>query len=232
MKLCDFDLNDFKYMSVTSNRFKSVELYYDCCLPNELEQCHVYERNYTKPEKNNAERNADSNEGISDSTTIQLDDEYTTSESNVLYTTTVSENNVEVESTTEPIESTKEPIVTTVEPVETTMEPTDTTMESDETNIVSSDYDEIDEVNAKIKTMELEKLQGVEKIKTFLDTSNFHKVNDTQYIYENGTSMKDYCPHEIAGVELTQNTEADYDNTDEDDSGISIDPNLLKSLVG
>lgn len=44
MKLCNyFDDNDVQFMSATSNRFKTVDLYYDCCLPNEKGDCHAYE---------------------------------------------------------------------------------------------------------------------------------------------------------------------------------------------
>lgn len=51
MKLCNyFERDTIKYMSVTSNRFKTVDLYYDCCLPNELENCHGYEKNDTLTE--------------------------------------------------------------------------------------------------------------------------------------------------------------------------------------
>lgn len=241
-------------MSVTSNRFKSVELYYDCCKPNKLEDCHVYERNYTETNNNDditTESNQDypkldirfSNEDITDSTTIRLDEESTTLESNGLDTTMLSEND-KIETTMDPTEITMQSMEATVEPTEITMQqidttvvPTEITTESEKLEVNSSDYDENEEVLSKIRASELKTLlKGINMTRTFLDRSDFHKVNDTQYIYENGNSTNDYCHNEIADVNLTQNAEVVDNKVDEDDAEVSevsgLSSSLLKALIG
>lgn len=192
MKLCNvFDDGALEWMSVSSERFKTVELYYDCCLPNELDNCHVYERNKTK----------DDGDSMSESTTTRLEgDETTTLDS--------------TDSTISDIETT--------DPIETTMEPTETTKAED---IVE------DEEGADIEIPESTSLKGITKTKTFLDTTDYHETGSTLYLYENGTSMMDYCPHEIAGVQLTTSTAATKTHVDDEDSG-GLSISGLSSLLG
>lgn len=216
MKLCNyFDDNTIEFMSVTSDSFKTVELYYDCCLPYEPENCHVYEKN------NRNDDLTDHIENPSDSTTIRFEGEYTTLNSNETDTNLPNE-----------------PTETTMEITETTMEITETTvdmevMETTETDVDDSKANEVDAVEIDFEKLELTHLSGVEKTKTFLNTSNFQETSSTMYIYQNGTSTIDYCPNEIADAELTQNTETNDIHVDEEEPVISIfSSSVLRSLVG
>lgn len=203
MKLCNY-FDPIQYMSVTSDRFKNVELYYDCCLPNEEDNCHVYD----KPETHFTST--------------------TTGNANIMavkYTTPISNET----NTNMPMESSD-----AMGSPETTMEP----IESTETAV--DDFESLELTHFSYSN-------GVGKKKIFLDTSNFDDTGSTLYIYENGTSIFDYCAEEIADVELTQNDEEDLDDYDEEDdpeikyfvppgssgpSGSSGLQNAIKSLIG
>lgn len=219
MKLCNyFDNNDIQWMSVSSDGFKTVELYYDCCLPNQLDNCHVYNKT------DNA--TTDMKENTLDSTTIRIDEEYTTMNFNETDTDMPYDSTDAMEITETTIEVTEEVTDTTMEMEVTTESKGNETEETEE----EDDY----EVKNYLP-MELYHLNGVERSNTFLNTSNFHATGSTLYIYENGTSPNDYCPSEIDNDKLTQHVEAKDIHAEEEDPEVPIRSNLndlLNSLIG
>lgn len=69
LKLCDyFERTEIKYMSVTSNHFETVELFYDCC--DSYSTC--FERNGTAMLTNTTDKNY---EGYEEFTVNHSDDE-------------------------------------------------------------------------------------------------------------------------------------------------------------
>ncbi len=257
MKLCNYFETDsivenaVRYMSVTSNRFKNVDLYYDCCLPDKLKDCHVYEKNDTRTQIGTV-KTTDDYQNISDttirseedstavgseedSTTLQSEEDSTTLRSEEDSTTLRSEEDSttlrsEEDSTT--VRSEEDSTTLRSEEDYTTLDPNEkdvtTATRCQERPMPKTNDFQLDDEDEIVE--ELKILNGCEKTKTFLDTSDFRNTTgSTNYVYASGTSTTDYCPSEIeAGVELQQITEATH-TADEEESDHQLPSNYHQS---
>ncbi|KAG4077396.1 hypothetical protein HA402_009797 [Bradysia odoriphaga] len=242
MKLCDFG-DSIKYMSVTSDGFKTVDLYYDCCVPSESEYCHVYEKANNQTNSSSAPT-TDSHENIPDSSTIRLDEEGTTTfeptqadtttilteniSSTILESagTTRSHGNISDSTTVRQVEETEGTTMLNENNLSTIMESAGVateTVESDEDDSLGGFFQSFfgrrrDEVELnEVETFE----SGQTKTNTFLNTNQFEETGSTQYEYEDGISPDDYCPHELSGVTLMRVTTEAIVEADEDEDDVN-----------